>query len=95
MVEIPLDHQQVYIASEDFDFEFEEADDDEAAEYQQLGLPLWTEVWFSELVICNFFYPKNIMLHIFFFSIATSYMYNSQNHTSMLNTLIINELTSL
>ena len=40
VVEIPLDHQQVYIASEDFDFEFEEADDDEAAEYQQLGLPL-------------------------------------------------------
>ena len=40
VVEIPLDHQQVYIASEDFDFEFEEAEDDEAAEYQQLGLPL-------------------------------------------------------
>ena len=40
VVEIPLDHQQVYIASEDFDFEFEEADDDEEAEYQQLGLPL-------------------------------------------------------
>ena len=58
VVEIPLDHQQVYIASEDFDFEFEEADDDEAAEYQQLGLPLWTEVWFSELVICNFSIQK-------------------------------------
>ena len=40
VVEIPLDHQQVYIASEDFNFEFKEADDDEAAEYQQLGLPL-------------------------------------------------------
>lgn len=40
VVEIPLDQQQIYIASEDFDFEFEEADDDEAAEYQQLGLPL-------------------------------------------------------
>ena len=40
VVEIPLDQQQIYIASEDFDFEFEEADDDEAAEYQQLGLSL-------------------------------------------------------
>ena len=40
VVEIPLDQQQIYIASEDFDFEFEEADDDEAAAYQQLGLPL-------------------------------------------------------
>lgn len=40
VVEIPFDQQQLYIASEDNDFEFEEADEDEAADYQQLGLPL-------------------------------------------------------
>lgn len=42
VVEIPVDQQQIYIASEDLDFEFEEEDDDndKAADYQQLGLPL-------------------------------------------------------
>ena len=39
VVEIPFDQQQIYIAAEDNDLEFEEADDDEKPDYQQLGLP--------------------------------------------------------